>query len=79
MFDVEGHLENASNMYDLAIAAAERNDYIHEQAIANERAGDFYHRIGDDKSYHYYGKAHDLYRQWGAIGKVEHIYKSTPF
>jgi len=78
MFDVEGHSENASNMYDAAIAAAERNDFIHEQAIANERAGDFYQRHGDSKSYHYYGKAHDLYRQWGAFGKVEHLYKSTP-
>eukprot|EP00957_Ditylum_brightwellii_P131000 9992756-Ditylum_brightwellii.AAC.1 len=36
-----GEEGNAIEQYKLAIAASEKNGFIHEQAIANERAADF--------------------------------------
>jgi len=78
ILDVEGNVEDASSCYDAAIDAAEKSGFVNEQAIASERAGDFYLRLGDTRSSHYYDKARDLYHQWGALAKADHLYKSTP-
>eukprot|EP00957_Ditylum_brightwellii_P164103 12494958-Ditylum_brightwellii.AAC.1 len=42
-----GENNEASEKYQLAIAAAEKNGFIHEQAVANERAADFFLRNND--------------------------------
>mmetsp|Transcript_1792 Transcript_1792/g.2779 ORF Transcript_1792/g.2779 Transcript_1792/m.2779 type:complete len:122 (+) Transcript_1792:599-964(+) len=74
-----GNTKDASRDYDLAIAAAEKHGFIHEHAIANERAGDFFLRNGDPRASQYYGKAHALYLQWGAQGKADNLSKNIPF
>eukprot|EP00957_Ditylum_brightwellii_P034299 2601058-Ditylum_brightwellii.AAC.1 len=78
ILDVEGNAEDASSCYDAAINAAEKSGFVNDQAIASERAGDFYLRHCDTRSSHYYDKARDLYHQWGALAKADHLYKSTP-
>jgi len=72
--------EEAAKCYELAIATAEKNDFPNEQAIANERAGDFFLRTGDTKkASHHYGIAHALYLEWGAQEKADHLCKHIPF
>mmetsp|Transcript_27179 Transcript_27179/g.39394 ORF Transcript_27179/g.39394 Transcript_27179/m.39394 type:complete len:273 (+) Transcript_27179:3-821(+) len=75
-----GEEGNAIEQYKLAIAASEKNGFIHEQAIANERAADFFLRNGNkSKASRYYGEANNLYLRWGAQGKADELCKSIPF
>jgi len=69
----------AVEKYDLAIAGAKVYGFIHEQAVSNERAGDFFLAHGKIKrATRYYGHAIDLYGQWGAQAKVDHLCKQIP-
>jgi len=70
---------DAINKYESAIDLAKKNEFVHEQAVACERAADFLLRNGDERAAHYYGKAHNLYLQWGAQRKADHLIKSIPF
>jgi len=74
-----GKNEDALSKYELAIAIAGKNGFVHEQAIANERVGDFFLRNGDSRASQYYGISNILYRQWGAQCKADHLCKSVPF
>jgi len=75
-----GEKDDALKKYQLAIAAAEKNGFTHEQAIANERAADFFLRNNDkDKASQYYGEAYSLYLKWGAQGKADDLCKNIPF
>uniref|UniRef100_A0A7S1YMJ8 MalT-like TPR region domain-containing protein n=1 Tax=Ditylum brightwellii TaxID=49249 RepID=A0A7S1YMJ8_9STRA len=75
-----GETDKASKKYELAIAAAEINGFVHEQAIANERAADFFLRNNDRiKASQHYGRANHLYIQWGAQGKANNLCKNIPF
>eukprot|EP00957_Ditylum_brightwellii_P008437 639167-Ditylum_brightwellii.AAC.1 len=72
-----GEVEEASNKYELAISAAERGEFIYEQAIANERAAEFFLRNGySSRAAHHYGKAHSLFLKWGAQRKVDDLLMS---
>jgi len=71
--------EKASSSYISAIVAAEKHCFIHDHAIANERAGDFFLRNGDPRASKYYGKAHALYLQWGAQRKADDLSRNIPF
>eukprot|EP00957_Ditylum_brightwellii_P207661 15353954-Ditylum_brightwellii.AAC.1 len=76
---LEGEHDIAIEKYDSAIAAAEVIGFLHEQAIGNERAGDFFLAHGSIKrATRYYGHAIDLYRRWGAQAKVDHLCKQVP-
>mmetsp|Transcript_12557 Transcript_12557/g.16819 ORF Transcript_12557/g.16819 Transcript_12557/m.16819 type:complete len:144 (+) Transcript_12557:2-433(+) len=77
--ELEKNSGNALSMYDRAITVAEKNEFVHEQAIACERAADFLLRNGDVRAAQYYGKAHNLYLQWGAQRKADHLIKNIPF
>jgi len=70
-----GNTDNAIMKYNKAINAAAECRFIHEQAIANERAGDFCLSKGDVRASYYYGEAYILYFQWGARGKAAHLKK----
>eukprot|EP00957_Ditylum_brightwellii_P015518 1169045-Ditylum_brightwellii.AAC.1 len=75
-----GQKDIASQKYKLAIAAAEKNGFIHEQAIATERAADFFLRNNDKSNASlYYGRANSLYLKWGAKGKADDLCKNIPF
>ncbi len=71
---VLGNKAEAIDLYDRAIAGAKANDYIQEEALANELAAKFYldwgkEQIAQDYLIHaYYGYAH-----WGAKTKVQDL------
>eukprot|EP00957_Ditylum_brightwellii_P066233 5026010-Ditylum_brightwellii.AAC.1 len=59
MKSITGKVEEASIKYELAISANERNEFIHEQAIANKQAAEFLLQNGESsKAAYCYGKAH---------------------
>jgi len=65
-----GKTDNVVSKYNSTIYAARESKHIHEEAIANERAGDFCLSKGDVRASHYHGEACRLYLQWGARGKA---------
>ncbi|AOY80041.2 AAA family ATPase [Moorena producens JHB] len=73
-YRVLGHLLEAMEYYDRAIAGAKENQYIQEEALANELAAKFYWEWGFETiaqaylSCAYYGYSH-----WGAKAKVEDL------
>ena len=74
MARVSGHSLEAMDLYDLAIAGAKTNQYIQEEALANELAAKFYlaqNRITIAKAYML--EARYCYTQWGATAKVQQL------
>mmetsp|Transcript_27698 Transcript_27698/g.35378 ORF Transcript_27698/g.35378 Transcript_27698/m.35378 type:complete len:373 (+) Transcript_27698:203-1321(+) len=75
-----GQDANAAKHYEMAIDGAKENKFIQDQALSCERAGIFYLAHGNvSKASEYYGQAHDIYLQWGAKGKADHIRINFPF
>ncbi|WP_448267348.1 diguanylate cyclase domain-containing protein [Nostoc sp. DSM 114159] len=71
---VQGRNTQAVDYYDRAIAKAKENQYIHEEALANELAAKFYLRLGKETIAHaYMVEAHYGYQRWGAIAKVKQL------
>mmetsp|Transcript_4574 Transcript_4574/g.6680 ORF Transcript_4574/g.6680 Transcript_4574/m.6680 type:complete len:154 (-) Transcript_4574:572-1033(-) len=77
--NITGDVERAAEKYELAVNAFDEYGYTNEQAIAYERAGDFFVAQHDERAPQYYGKAQALYIQWGAQGKADHLGNSIPF
>ncbi|MEG4445851.1 AAA family ATPase [Microcoleus sp. AT9_B5] len=76
---VLGHKVEASEFYDKAISGAKANEYIQEEALANELAAKFYldwgrQRIASD----YMIEAYYGYARWGAKAKVADLEKRYP-
>ena len=66
--------EAAATYYEKAIKGAAENGYIHEEAIANERAAEFYLSLGREKiAKTYMTEAYYCYINWGATAKVKHL------
>ena len=64
----------AMEYYELAIIEAQKNGYIHEEALANERATDFYLSFGREKIAEVHIKeAYHGYMNWGAKAKIENL------
>jgi hypothetical protein len=60
--------------FDEAIAAAARAGFIQDAALANELAGDYFVSICDKyRPTYYLTRARDLYQEWGAHAKVDHL------
>mmetsp|Transcript_32347 Transcript_32347/g.48976 ORF Transcript_32347/g.48976 Transcript_32347/m.48976 type:complete len:270 (-) Transcript_32347:305-1114(-) len=77
MKSMTGEAKEAISKYELAISAAERNEFIHEQAIANERAAEFFLRHGDSsRAAHHFSEAQSLFLKWGAQRKVDDLLMS---
>lgn len=71
--------QEAIKFYDLAINTASRFGYIQEEAIANERAAEFYLDLGRVKvSQVYLTDAYYGYAKWGAISKVRQLQEKYP-
>ena len=65
--------------YDKAIASSSRSGYIHNVALANEKAASFFESEEDSFwSEHYLEKAHENYTQWNAWGKVRQLELRNP-
>jgi len=69
----------AMEHYDSAIRGAREQGFIHEEAIAYERAAEFYFSLGRDEIGQLYLKnAHHCYTRWGAKAKVKALEADYP-
>ncbi|MDB6043840.1 MAG: hypothetical protein JWM63_2391 [Gammaproteobacteria bacterium] len=76
---IEGRDLDAMQFYEEAIRSARANDFVHNEALANELAGRFYAARGFQKIAHVY--LHDArycYLRWGADGKVRQLDQLYP-
>jgi len=67
---------NAIPMYNASIASAKKSGFIHEQALACERAG--FHCVREknkEKALEYFEQARECYEAWGSRTKVAFIQK----
>jgi diguanylate cyclase (GGDEF)-like protein len=68
------------NIYEQAIRLAGQNGYLHEEAMANERAGTFALALGSETiGRAYLVQAHRAYLQWGATIKVRALEQTHSF
>ena len=76
---VLGNIVEAMALYDRAISGARENQYFHEEALAYERAAEFYLALGREEiAKLYMTKAHYGYVQWGATAKVQDLEAEYP-
>jgi len=76
---VLGQKLEAIELYDRAIAGAKENEYIQEEALANELAAKFYLNWGKEKiASTYMQEAYYCYACWGAKAKTEQLEEKYP-
>ena len=70
----EGKALDAMRLYEEAISGARREAFLHEEALACELAANFClaQNISEAGGF-YMRRAHELYLQWGAGRKAEHL------
>ncbi|MBW4665880.1 MAG: AAA family ATPase [Cyanomargarita calcarea GSE-NOS-MK-12-04C] len=69
----------AMDYYDKAIALAKQNEYLQEEALANELAAKFYLEWGKETiAQTYLINAYYCYARWGALAKVNDLEKRYP-
>ncbi|WP_199247534.1 AAA family ATPase [[Phormidium] sp. ETS-05] len=75
-----GEYVQAIELYDKAIAGARDNGYIHYEALATEKAGEFYLAWGREKiAKTYITDAYYCYAKWGAAAKVQDLEAEYPY
>jgi predicted ATPase/signal transduction histidine kinase/CheY-like chemotaxis protein len=78
-YRVLGKNARAIDYYDRAIALAKENDYINEEALANELAARFYIAWGKEQVAEVYmTNAYYCYLRWGATAKVRDLEQKYP-
>jgi PAS domain S-box-containing protein len=71
---IEGRERDAAYLYEYAIRSAHANNFVHNEALANELAARFYAALGFDKiALTYLRDARYYYLRWGADGKVRQL------
>lgn len=76
---VSGNVLEAMEGYDCAIKSAKENEFIQDEALANELAARFWLARGQEEfAQLYLKKAHYGYQQWGANSKVQELAKKYP-
>jgi PAS domain S-box-containing protein len=76
---IEGRELAAEHLYEQAIRSAHANDFVHNEALANELAARFYLARGFEKIGHTYLRdARHCYLRWGATGKVRQLEELHP-
>ncbi|NEN88754.1 MAG: AAA family ATPase, partial [Okeania sp. SIO3H1] len=76
---VLGQKAEAIELYDRAIAGAKENEYIQEEALANELAAKFYLDWGKEKvAASYMQEAYYCYARWGAKAKINDLEQRYP-
>ncbi len=79
MARISGKREEAMDLYDRAIASAQANDFIQDEALGNELAAKFWLNKGKQEfAQIYLKKAHYCYQLWGAKCKVEDLEEKYP-
>lgn len=79
MCRISGELYQAMRLYDQTIASAKENEFIQNEAIANELAAKFWLAQGkEDFAQLYLKRAHQCYQIWGASRKVEDLEEKYP-
>lgn len=69
----------AQQCYDVAIRSARRNNYVQDEALANELAGDFWLEQGKHElSRVYLSHAQQLYKRWGTQNKSHSLEEEYP-
>ncbi|MDB9509599.1 ATP-binding protein, partial [Kamptonema animale CS-326] len=73
---VLGNKAGAVDLYDRAIQLAKENQFLNEEALANELAAKFYLEWGKEKFAQLYAiEAYYAYSRWGAKAKVDALEK----
>ncbi len=76
---VTGKIGTAMENYEQAIKGAKENEFIHEEALANELYARFWQQRGNDRiAEMYMREACILYHRWGAGAKVSHLENCYP-
>jgi len=76
---VLGQNWQAEEFYEKAIQGAKKYEFIHEEAIAYERASEFYFSLGREEiGKLYLRNAHHCYLRWGAKAKVKQLEEEYP-
>ncbi|MEH2247991.1 trifunctional serine/threonine-protein kinase/ATP-binding protein/sensor histidine kinase [Nostoc sp.] len=76
---VLGARAEAIEYYDRAIAKAKENEYLNEEALANELAAKFYLEWGKERiAQEYLINAYYCYTRWGAKAKVDDLEQRYP-
>ena len=76
---VLGQNWQAIELYEKAIQGAKKYEFIHEEALAYERAAEFYLALGQEEFAQLYLKnAHHCYTRWGAKAKVQALEAEYP-
>ena len=79
MARIEGKDREAMELYERAIKSARENEYVQNEAIANELAAKFYLEKGFELiAKAYLTEAHYGYLRWGATAKVEALETTYP-
>jgi PAS domain S-box-containing protein len=76
---IEGRVLEAQDLYEKAVRSAHAQGFVHNEALANERAGCFYAARGFERiATTYLRDARYCYRRWGADAKVRQLEQLYP-
>ncbi|MGD1803888.1 AAA family ATPase [Dapis sp. BLCC M126] len=76
---VLGENWQAQELYEKAIQGAKKHEFIHEEALAYERAAEFYLALDREEiGQLYLRNAHHCYSRWGATAKVKQLESEYP-
>ncbi len=71
LYRIQAKSDKAGEYYERAIESAKENEYIQDQAIANELAANFYYTKNKRVARMYITEAIQGYQSWGAIAKFK--------
>ncbi|HLP89937.1 MAG TPA: AAA family ATPase [Nostocaceae cyanobacterium] len=76
---VLGQYWEAEELYEKAIQGAKKYEFTHEEALAYEKAAEFYLELGREEiGQLYLRNAHHCYTRWGAKAKVKQLEDEYP-
>lgn len=76
---LEGRDLDAMRFFKEAIRLASENEFLNEEALANELFAQFWLKRGDEEiAGLYIGEAHYCYSNWGAKAKASHLERTYP-
>ncbi|MBE9179441.1 AAA family ATPase [Oculatella sp. LEGE 06141] len=76
---ISGQRIEALEAYDQAISTAKANEYLNEEAIANELAATFYLEWGKERiAQEYMTEAYYCYARWGSAAKINDLEQRYP-
>ena len=76
---LHGKKEQAEECYAKAISVSRQNEFLHEEGIANERAGMYYSKSNQEKAVALLLQSYKCYKAWGAESKCQHLITLHPF